>query len=81
MIPLQEVVWGAYFGRRYIGAVRSAALPFSLIFDAGAPLATSYYFDVIGNYDGAIQTVAAANLVAAMMLLAIPRPRRSGTPD
>ena len=81
MIPLQEVIWGAYFGRRYIGAVRGAALPFSLIFGAGAPLAKSYYFDVIGNYDGAIQTVAAAKLVAAMMLLAIPRPRRSGTPD
>ena len=82
MIPRQEVIWGAYFGRRYTGgAVRSAALPFSLIFGAGAPLAKSYYFDVIGNDDGAIQTVAAANLVAAMMLLAIPRPRRSGTPD
>ena len=27
MIPLQEVTWASYFGRRYIGAVRSAGLP------------------------------------------------------
>ena len=74
MIPLQEVIWGAYFGRRYIGAVRSAAMPFALVFGAGAPLATSYYFDIFGNYDGAILAVAAANLVSAVMLLAIPRP-------
>ena len=49
LIPLQEVVWATYFGRRYIGAVRSAALPFTLMLTAGVPLATSYYFDVFGN--------------------------------
>lgn len=73
MIPLQEVIWGAYFGRRYIGAVRSAAMPFSLVFGAGAPLATSYYFDIIGDYNGAILAVAGANLISTFMLLAIPR--------
>ena len=79
MIPLQEVIWGTYFGRLHIGAVRSAALPFSLLFSGGAPLATSYYFDTVGDYDGAILAVAAANLVSSFMLLAIPRTGKDGS--
>lgn len=78
MIPLQEVIWTSYFGRRYIGAVRSAAMPFSLIFAASAPLATSYYHDVFGDYDGAILTIAAASLCAALMMLVIPKPIDAG---
>lgn len=74
MIPLQEVIWASFFGRRYLGSVRSAALPFSLLLTAGAPLATSYYYDVVGNYYGAIMLVAAANLLSAVMILAIPNP-------
>ncbi|MCB1692070.1 MAG: MFS transporter [Pseudomonadales bacterium] len=76
MIPLQEVIWATFFGRRYIGAVRSAAMPFSLLLTAGAPLATSYYFDVIGDYNGAIITVGIANLVSAALLLSIRPPSR-----
>ncbi|MBD3647683.1 MAG: MFS transporter [Pseudomonadales bacterium] len=80
MIPLQEVIWATFFGRRYIGAVRSAALPFSLFLTAGAPLATSWYFDVVGNYDGAILTVATCNLFSAAMILAIPVPKKKAQP-
>lgn len=76
MIPLQEVIWAAFFGRRYLGAVRSMALPFSLIIGAGAPLAVSYYYDVVGDYDGAFLTVAAMNLIAAALLLLLPDPYR-----
>ncbi|MDP7595615.1 MAG: MFS transporter [Pseudomonadales bacterium] len=75
MIPLQEVIWASFFGRRYLGAVRSAALPFSFLISAGAPLAASYYFDIIGNYDGILLAVAASNLLSAAMLLLIPPPR------
>ena len=76
MIPLQEVIWASFFGRRYIGAVRSAALPFALIFGAGAPLAVSWHHDAAGNYNGALLAVAAANLIAAAMILTIRAPRR-----
>jgi OFA family oxalate/formate antiporter-like MFS transporter len=75
MIPLQEVIWASYFGRRHLGAVRSAALPFALVFGAGAPLATSYSFDVIGNYNAAFLTLAALSLLAAVLLLVVPKPR------
>ena len=77
MISLQEVIWASFFGRRYLGAVRSAALPFSLLIGSGAPLAVSYYYDVVGNYDGAFLTVAASNLIAALLILAIRPPSRS----
>ena len=75
MIPLQEVIWASFFGRRHLGAVRSAALPFSLAFGAGAPLAVSYYHDVVGDYHGALLSVAVANLIAALLILAIRAPR------
>ena len=75
-IPLQEVIWASFFGRRYLGAVRSAAIPFSILLGAGAPLAASVYFDWVGNYDGALLTVASLNLFAAALFLVIPRPRR-----
>ena len=76
MIPLQEVIWASFFGRRHLGAVRSAALPFSLVFGAGAPLLVSLYRDVVGSYDGAMFAVAIANLAAAALILAIRSPRR-----
>lgn len=78
MIPLQEVIWASFFGRRYLGAVRSAALPLTLLITAGSPLATSYYYDVVGNYDGAILTVGTLNLISAglIMLLKKPNPQK-----
>ncbi|MEM7016938.1 MAG: MFS transporter [Pseudomonadota bacterium] len=76
MIPLNEVIWASYFGRRYLGAVRGAALPFTLVLSAAAPLLVSYYYDVVGNYDGAIYTIAVFSLVSAVMMLMIKPPIR-----
>ena len=77
MIPLQEVIWASFFGRRYLGAVRSAALPFTLLITAAAPLGTSYYYDVVGNYNGAILAVGAANVISAIMILFLKKPQRN----
>jgi sugar phosphate permease len=73
VIPMQEVIWASYFGRRYLGAVRSAALPFALILGAGGPLAVGHYHDVVGNYDGAFIIVGCMSLLAGALLLALPR--------
>ncbi|MDA1061991.1 MAG: MFS transporter, partial [Chloroflexi bacterium] len=59
-IPLQEVIWAAYFGRRYLGSVRSVAMPFALLFSAGGPLLVQVYFDLVGDYNGAFLAVGAA---------------------
>ncbi len=75
MIPLQEVIWASFFGRRYLGGVRSAALPFTLVLAAGAPLAVSYYFDRFGDYDGALLAVGGLSLLSAALLLLLPGTR------
>lgn len=72
-IPMQEVIWASYFGRRYLGSVRGAALPFALILGAGGPLAVAYYYDVVGNYNGAFLFVAAMSIVAGALILALPK--------
>lgn len=81
MIPLQEVIWASFFGRRYLGAVRSAGLPFSLVLGAGAPLLVSLYFDKVGNYHGAILTVAGLNIASAFLLLLLRQPNRPEQSD
>ncbi len=80
-IPLQEVVWASYFGRRYLGAVRSAGLPFSLLLGASAPLLASYYFDRVGNYDGAFLATAFAALLAVVLILLARQPARAVLED
>jgi MFS transporter, OFA family, oxalate/formate antiporter len=71
LIPLQEVTWASYFGRRHLGAIRSAALPFSLLVGAGAPQIAAVYYDRVGNYDGAFLTIAALCFVAAVLILQV----------
>ncbi len=84
MIPIQEVIWATYFGRRYLGAVRSAALPFALILGAGGPLAVAHYQDVTGSYNGAFLVVATMSIIGGLLILSLPksvgRPRGAGAP-
>jgi MFS family permease len=75
-IPLQEVVWATYFGRRYLGSVRSAALPLSLSISASAPILTSFYFDRVGDYNGAFLAIAALSATAAGLMFIVRRPHR-----
>jgi MFS family permease len=75
-IPLQETIWGSYFGRRYLGAVRSVALPFALLLAAGGPLAASFYADIVGNYDGVFLTVTALWVIGGLVMLTIRRPTK-----
>jgi MFS family permease len=82
-IPIQEVIWASYFGRRYLGAVRSVAMPFALFFGAGGPLAVQIYFDVVGDYYGAFYGVGGALAPsrrprAARAQAAAARPHRRG---
>lgn len=75
MIPLQEVIWGSFFGRRYLGAVRSAGLPFALLLGAAAPLLVSYYRDLTGSYQWALAVVACCNLASGLLLSVLPSPQ------
>lgn len=81
MMPLTEVIWAGYFGRRYLGAVRSAALPFTLLLGAGAPLAVSWHHDLTGSYTDGLLVVATLNVLSALMLQLIPPPLQTVAED
>ncbi|MES3006968.1 MAG: MFS transporter [Pseudomonadota bacterium] len=69
LIPLQEVIWASYFGRRYLGAVRSTAMPFTFAMSAIGPVVATAYYDRVGNYDNVFLGMAVCNLASALMLL------------
>lgn len=68
LIPLQEVIWASFFGRRYLGSVRSMAMPFTFGMSAIGPVAVAAYYDLVGNYDLALLVIASCNLASALML-------------
>ena len=73
-IPLQETIWASYFGRRYIGAVRSTAMPFTMLIAASGPILVASYFDKFGDYNVAMFGVAGAWATAAWIILLARRP-------
>lgn len=75
IVPFQEVIWGTYFGRRHLGAVRGVAMPPALAITATGPLAVALYFDITGNYYGALGTVAVLALVGAIVILFATQPQ------
>ena len=76
MIPMQEVIWATFFGRRHIGAIRGAGMPFALTLGALAPWLVSLYHDQVGEYDGALLVVAALNVLSGVLIFLVPPPRR-----
>ena len=69
LIPLQETIWGSYFGRRYLGSVRSVAMPFALLISGSTPVLVSLYFDNVGDYYGAFFALAGTWTLAATLIL------------
>ena len=80
MIPMQEVIWASFFGRRHIGAIRGAGLPFALTLGAVAPWLTSLYYDRMGQYDGALLVVAGLNVLSGVLIFLAPPPKPKGAP-
>ena len=76
MIPLQEVIWASFFGRRFLGSIRGAAMPFSLLLGAPAPALVGYYHDLSGRYDEALLIVASLNVLSGVLIFLAPAPRR-----
>lgn len=80
MIPMQEVIWASFFGRRHIGAIRGAGMPFALTLGALAPWLVSLYHDEYGAYDGALLVVASLNVLSGVLIFLAPPPApRDGT--
>lgn len=68
LLPLQEVIWASFFGRRYLGSVRSTAMPFTFGMSAVGPIVVGYYYDVVGNYNLALIAIATCNIASAVLL-------------
>ena len=75
MIPMQEVIWASFFGRRHIGSIRGAAMPFALALGALAPWLVSVYHDSQGTYVGALLVVATLNVISGVLIYYAPPPR------
>ena len=75
MIPLQEVIWASYFGRRHIGAIRGAGMPFGLLLGAAAPWLVALSADLTGSYSDALMVVALLNILSGILIFLIPPPR------
>ena len=77
-IPIQEMIWAEYFGRRYLGAVRSLGFPVAMGISAATPVAVAIYADLVGTYDGAFYTCAGLWAASALLclLLRLPPKRR-----
>ena len=74
----QEVIWAHYFGRRHIGAVRSVAVPFTIIFNASGAWFAGAAWDVRGSYTEAFMLFAAFTILAMVLILLTSPPRSLG---
>ncbi len=72
----QEVIWAHYFGRRHIGAVRSVAMPFTIIFSAGGTWFAGAAWDVTGSYTLSFMLFAALSLISMVGIMLIRPPGR-----
>ena len=76
LLPLQEVIWASFFGRRYLGSVRSTAMPFTFGMSAVGPVLVAYYYDMAGNYNLALSIIAVCNIASAVMLYRLNENRK-----
>lgn len=73
-IPLQETIWASYFGRRYLGEVRSATLPVAMLMAASGPILVAAYYDRTGDYAPAMYAIAGTWALAAALILIVKHP-------
>lgn len=73
-IPISEFLWANYFGRRYLGAVRSVGMPFTVLFGSLGPIAVALYFDATDRYDGAFLALAFVYALAGAAVWISRRP-------
>ena len=73
-IPLSEYIWARYYGRRYIGAVRSVGIPVGLVFGSSGSVAVAWYFDATGSYTGAFFALLGCYAAGAVAILMSRQP-------
>ncbi len=79
-IPIQDMFWAEYFGRRYLGAVRSIGFPVAMGINAITPLAVALSYDLLGTYDYAFYTCAGLWAASAILCLMLRLPAKRRLP-
>ena len=78
-IPIQDMFWAEYFGRRYLGAVRSIGFPVAMGINAITPVLVAFSYDLLGSYAVAFYTCSGlwAGSALLCLMLRLPAKRRS----
>ncbi|MDO8670603.1 MAG: hypothetical protein Q7O66_04130, partial [Dehalococcoidia bacterium] len=76
-IPVQEVIWAAYFGRISLGAIRSISMPFTIVFSAGATILAGWVYDTFGSYQVAFVLLAICFSIGAVLVYFTHPPRKT----
>ena len=75
-IPIGEFVWARYFGRRYLGAVRSVGQPVTILLGSLGPISLALYYDASGSYGWAFAGLAASYVLGGSLILLSREPQR-----
>lgn len=74
-IPINELIFATFFGRRYLGQVRGMAQPFRMIFNSSGPILLAIWYDYVGSYTMSLIAMAVLAYIAAVIIVFIPRPQ------
>ncbi len=75
-LPLTRIVFPDYFGRYSVGGIRGATAPVQFALNAFGPLIAGFVFDWRGSYDLLYAVFIGLLLLAALSVLAAPKPQR-----
>ena len=75
-IPIGEFVWARYFGRRYLGAVRSVGQPVTILLGSLGPISMALYYDGSGSYGPAFAGLALAYVLGGALIFLSREPQR-----
>ncbi len=79
-IPIQDMFWAEYFGRRYLGAVRSVGFPVAMGINAVTPVLVAFSYDLLGSYEVAFYTCAGLWAASALLCMMLRLPAKRRTP-
>jgi sugar phosphate permease len=75
-MPLLNVIWGDFFGRRSIGSIMSFSGPFSLAANALGPVFAASLFDIHGNYTFPFYFFVVSFILAGGLCLSLKPPAK-----
>lgn len=79
-IPIQDMFWAEYFGRRYLGAVRSVGFPVAMGISALTPVVVAFMYDSLGSYVAAFYGCAGLWAASAILCLMLRLPEKRRLP-